>query len=57
MGNSIEDKNWSGSNDSLSKVMATTTTAAQVMDIQRYRILQQADEGPAGEEQRRVVFN
>ena len=32
MGNFIEDKNWSGSNESLSEFMVKTTTAAKIMD-------------------------
>ena len=34
MGNSIEDKNWSGSNESLSKFVENAKTTAKIMDIQ-----------------------
>ena len=32
--NSIEDKNWSGSNESLSKFVENAKTTAKIMDIQ-----------------------
>ena len=35
MGNSIVDKNWSGSNESLSKFMENAKTNAKIMDRQR----------------------
>ena len=35
MGNSIEDKDWSGSNESLSKFMENAKTNAKIMDKQR----------------------
>ena len=57
MGNSIKDKNWSGSNESISRFMENAKTTTKIMDRQGKGVLQQDDEGVAGEEQCGVVFN
>ena len=56
MGNPIKDKNWSGSNESLPRFMENTRTTKSIMDRQGKGVLQQVDEGAAGEEQCRVVL-
>ena len=48
MGNSIEEKDWSESNESISRFMENAKTTTKAMD-------RKVDEGPSGEEQCAVV--